>query len=248
MMNETELTAKTRGTERQIALLFSEETPFSAHLLRWEDPLLPDKYDQNCFCYTGQPDEAELAAAAAFQKRRGAGFLKLEGDVPLQKRDGLEESVTLTMTLFGPCDGWKRNSAVTIRGPALPELEELEVRAFGKSWGEDFCRRNIRRMFEKLTYHGAYLSGALAGACFSFTKDGCTCIDGLVVDERFRRQYVATTLLHAVAAAHAGELVFLHADEDDTPKDLYARLGFQATDRLYEYLCTDLGALNLSFP
>ena len=244
-MTLREIVARTRATEREIALLFSTETPFSAHLLKWEDPLLPDKYDQNCFCYTGQPDETELAAAKAFQTRRGLGFLKLEGDAPLENGFGLDKSVTLTMVLRASCDNWKQNPAVTVGTPTLPELEALEVRACGKSYGEDFCRRNIRRMYEKLTYHGAYLGETLAGACFSFAKDGCVCIDGLVVDERFRRRYVATTLLRFVAAAHAGELVFLHADEDDTPKDLYARLGFQTVDRLYEYLCTDFSKLRL---
>ena len=244
-MTPQEIVARTRAAEREIALLFSKETPFSAHLCKWEDPLLPDKYDQNCFCYTGQPDKAELAAAKAYQKERGLGFLKLEGDEPLETGFGLEKSVTLTMTLGGSCDGWKHNPAVTIRKPTLPELEALEVRNFGESYGEDFCRRNIRRMYEKLSYHGAYLGGVLAGACFSFSKDGCTCIDGLVVDERFRRRYAATTLLRFVAAAHKGELVFLHADEDDIPKDMYEKLGFQVTDRLYEYLCTDFSKLQL---
>lgn len=244
-MTPQEITVRTRRTERELALLFSQETSFSAHLRKWEDPLLPDKYDQNCFCYTGQPDEAELAAALQYQKDRGDCFLKLEGDAPLQRHGGLEESVTLTMTLFGNSDGWKQNPAVTVRKPILPELEELEVRAFSNSYGEDFCRRNIRRMFEKLPYHGAYLGDTLAGACFSFTKDDCTCIDGLVVDERFRRQYVATTLLRELAKQNEGKLFFLHADADDTPRQLYEKLGFCVTDTLYEYLCTDFGALKL---
>ena len=240
-MNDPTITARTRATERQQALLFASKTPFSAHLTKWSDPLLPDKYDHNCFSYGNTPPaKAEVEAAKAFQAAHGNRFLKLEGDVPLPEKGGMEESVTLTMVLCGGCDGWNTNPAVTVRKPALPALEALEVRAFGESWGADFCRRNIRRLYDKLDYHGAYLGDTLAGACYSFRFDGCTCIDGLVVDAAFRKQYVATTLLQAVVSAHPDDLVFLHAAAQDTPKTMYEKLGFRATDTLYEYLRTDL--------
>ena len=61
-----------------------------------------------------------------------------------------------------------------------------------------------------------------------------------MVDAAFRKQYVATTLLQAVVSAHPDDLVFLHAAAQDTPKTMYEKLGFRATDTLYEYLRTDL--------
>lgn len=240
-MNDPAITARTRETERQFSLLFASQTPFSAHLTKWSDPLLPDKYDHNCFSYgSTPPTNAEIEAAKAFQTAHSNRFLKLEGDVPLPKKGEMEASVTLTMVLCGGCDGWNTNPAVTVRKPALQELEALEVRTFDESWGADFCRRNIRRLYNQLTYHGAYFGDTLAGACYSFSFDGCTCIDGLVVDAAFRKQYVATTLLRSVAAAHPNETVFLHADAKDTPKTIYEKLGFRVTDTLYEYLRTDL--------
>ena len=61
------------------------------------------------------------------------------------------------------------------------------------------------------------------------------------MDEDFRHRYIATTLLkHAVKEA-AGNVVFLHADADDTPKEMYEKLGFKEADRLYEYLSADIG-------
>ena len=241
MMNDPTITARTRKTERQLALLFADETPFSTHLQKWSDPFLPDKYDHNCFSFGSTPPQpAEIAAAKAFQRLHGCRFLKLEGDVPLEEHGGLEESVTLTMVLCGGFANWNTNPDVTVRKPDLAALEALEVRAFGKSWGEDFCRRNIRRLYESLTYHGAYVGQTLAGACYSFTFDGCTCIDGLVTDAAFRNRLVATTLLASVAAAHPDDLIFLHADANDTPKTMYEKRGFRAVDQLFEYLTTDL--------
>lgn len=244
-MTPQEITARTRAAERQLALLFSEERPFSAHLSKWEDPLLPDKYDFNCFSCSGQPQAEEIAAALRYQKETGAAFLKLESDAPLQNSFGLEQSVTLTMALTAPCDVWNRNPFVTFGRPTLAEAEALEVRHYGPVYGEDFTRRNIRRMFQKLNYHGAYLDGVLAGMCYTFESGGCVCLDGLLTDERSRGKGVATTLLRDLAKQNEGKLLFLHADADDTPRQLYERLGFRVTDTLYEYLCTDLSALKL---
>jgi GNAT superfamily N-acetyltransferase len=244
-MTPQEMTRRTRAAERAQALLFSSERPFSAHLTKWEDPLLPDKYDHNCFFCNGQPEKEEFAAALAYQRDRGAPFLKLESDAPLQNSFGLEESVTLTMTLRAACDGWRQNPRVTFGTPTLPEAEALEVRHYGPVYGEDFTRCNLRRLFGALTYHGAYLDGRLAGMCYTFEHEGCVCLDGLLTDETCRGQGVATTLLRRLAKQNEGKLLFLHADADDTPRRMYEKLGFCETDKLYEYLCTELGALTV---
>ena len=62
-MNDKAITVRTRETERQMAKLFASKTPFSAHLAKWSDPLLPDKYDHNCFSYGNTPPaKAEVEA------------------------------------------------------------------------------------------------------------------------------------------------------------------------------------------
>ena len=172
---------KTRKNEERLISIFSERKPFSEHLVKWEDGLLPDKYDQNFFEYFGQPTKEEFTKAIQYQKEIGAGFMKLEGGEPLSNRFGLEESVTLTMVLRSREAGWTINPALIFCTPPISELEELEVKHFSALYGEDFTRRNIRRLYEKLTYHGAYLNGNLVGACYSFCSDSLTCFDGLIV-------------------------------------------------------------------
>ena len=49
----------------------------------------------------------------------------------------------------------------------------------------------------------------------------------------------------AKTAQERGEILYLHADSEDTPKELYAKMGFQAVDKLYEYLCTDFSKLKI---
>ena len=233
-------TADTRRTEERMAGLFASHRPFSEHLLKWEDPELPDKYDHNCFEYTGQPTEEEFEKALAYQKRQGASFIKLEGNDPLEESFGLEESVTLTMVLKTAGDFRRVNGKLTFRKPSLSEMEDMELRHFGPVYGDDFTRRNIRRLYEKLDYIGAYLEGRLAGSCYSFTSGGLTCIDGLIVDDRYRHRYIATSIISEIGKRHPDSVLFLHADQDDTPKEMYRKLGFETTDQLYEYLCTDI--------
>lgn len=235
----------TRRIDEEQIRLFSENTPFSEHMSKWADPLFPDKYDQNFFSYTGQPTREEFRQALSFQRSRGDNFIKLEGYSPLTDDFGLEKCVTLTMVLQGNASAWKRNPDLCFRAPTPDELEALEVKHFAALYGESFTRRNIRRMAEKLRYHGAYLDDILVGSCYSFDAEGMVCVDGLIVDEGRRRQYIATSLLAHIAELFGDKVLFLHADADDTPKDMYARMGFTVADRLYEYSCTDLANYRL---
>lgn len=43
----------------------------------------------------------------------------------------------------------------------------------------------------------------------------------------------------AVEDEYPDTRLFLHADDDDTPKEMYLKMGFEIVDRLYEYSCTD---------
>lgn len=240
----------TRKTDEKLLALFAVSRPFSAHLTKREDNQLKDKYDHNSFFYVGQPTAEEVQAALAYQKERSDAFLKLEGYEPLENTFGMEGEETLTMVLpkDADIDSWKTNPAVSIRKADFDQLEQLELPYYGPMYGEDFTLRNSRRLRQKLTYLGAYLDGKLVGCCYVFAADGYLCMDSLLVNQDFRCQHIATTLMKqiAVKARAKGNLLYLHADPEDTPKEMYARMGFQVADTVYEYLCTDFTALNLS--
>ena len=232
----------TRIVEEKMAKLFSACNPFSEHLKKWEDKALPDKYDHNCFEYSGQPSMDEFIRALAYQKDRNAGFIKLEGDEPLSDSFCLDAGITLTMILGEDHGAWKTNENISFQIPSVAELEAIEIKHYGKLYGEDFTRRNIRRLYNKYSYYGAYSDGQLVASAYSFTDEELelTCIDGLLVDEDYRKQYIATSLIAYIKGKHPGTTVFLHADDDDSPKEMYLKMGFKITDRLYEYLCTDI--------
>lgn len=239
----------TREIDEQFSALFSVFHPFSQHLTKREDNQLRDKYDHNAFMYTGQPSAQEIRQALAYQQARGDNFLKLEGYEPLANAFGMEPDATLTMVLPKTAEiaGWKINPAVSLQAPDFDQLERHELKYYGPLYGEDFTIRNNRRLREKLTYRGAYLEGKLVGSCYVYSAGGYTCMDSLVVNEDYRHRYVATTLLRQIAeeARAEGKVLYLHADPDDTPKDMYARMGFEVVDKVYEYLCTDFKELKL---
>ncbi len=227
---------RTRENENALLERFCEKRNFTEHMARWIDDKLPDKYDQNFFECTGQPSEEEFRKALQYQKERGDHFIKLESHEPLLQDFGLERGMTLTMVLEGDCSTWKQNPQVIIRKPEEADLVENEVRSFGKIYGEDFTVRNAKRNYKMLDYVGAYLDGKLVGSCYAFARDKAVCIDGLIVNEENRHWYVATTLLKHIAMRNQEKLVFLHADEDDTPKEMYRKMGFVTADVNHEYM------------
>lgn len=234
-----------RAAEADMLRLFSVKQQFSEHLSRWIDDELPDKYDHNFFEYTAQPSQEEFQAALAFQKERGDAFIKLGGDSPLENAFGLTESATAALILEQDHQNWRRNPELSFGEPTVSELEVLELSQFGLIYGESFTRRNLRRLLDKFDFYGAYVCGELVGSCYAFSSHGWTCIDGLLVDIDHRRQGIATSLLAHVADHAAGQKIFLHADPDDEPYQMYLKLGFREHSRVYEYLCSGLMMLKL---
>lgn len=43
-----------------------------------------------------------------------------------------------------------------------------------------------------------------------------------------------------IIIAASDSVMYLHADRDDTPKEMYRKMGFEDIDLLYEYVCTEL--------
>ena len=248
-MNPIEIREALRGADEAFDKLFSVETRFSEHLYKQSDARLPDMYDHNAFVTDGVPSVEELKAAQSFQKENGNDFLKINSNIKLSDEIleffGLEEDRTDTMLLEkGHLDAWKRNANVLIKNSKNDAIADdvlsVELQNYGEDYGEDFVKRKMRRYLSvsentsNFYYFGAYVDGKIAGACYAFDSHGYVCIDGLAVNKPFRRQYVATTLLAHIAELF-GERLYLHDDAEDTPKDMYRRMGFHTVDVWYEY-------------
>ena len=245
--------SRIRKAERSFKMLFSQKCAFSEHLEKWQDDDLYDMYDHNQFVpLLDDPTDKELEQAIAYQHQLGRGFLKLDTreklDEALIKRFSLEECCTETMLLRNKKENmarWKSNPDVIIHDSAssdvLADLLQIDIETFASDYGEDFIRRRDARYVKKAMetpgfhYYVAYLDGKVAGSCYACAIDGYVVMDALVVREAFRKRYVATTLMKHIASQFKEEM-FLHADADDTPKEMYGKMGFETVDELYEYL------------
>ena len=245
--------SRIRKAERSFKTLFSQKCAFSEHLEKWQDDDLYDMYDHNQFVpLLDDPTDKELEQAIAYQHQLGRGFLKLDTreklDEALTERFSLEECCTETMLLQNKqknIEAWKCNPDVIIHDSAssdvLADLLQIDIETFASDYGEDFIRRRDARYVKKAMetqgfhYYVAYLDGKVAGSCYACAIDGYVVMDALVVREAFRKRYVATTLMKHIASQFKEEM-FLHADADDTPKEMYGKMGFETVDELYEYL------------
>ncbi len=244
-----------RHVEDTFAALFSEVKPFSANLLKKEDHVLYDKYDHNQFVVNGEVNLQEVKDAFAYQLNKGDDFIKFDSRKRLNEamvhEFDLEESITDTMVLEEGC-GWEENVDIYIKDLQFDDfgtdLIDLEVRHYGEAYGESFCKRNVEQLIDtvhkdaRLHYYGAFSGNELVGSVFAFCEGDYVMIDSLLVDEKHRHQLIATTLLKFIVQVFEGKTIFLHADEDDTPKEMYMNLGFVNKDVLYEY--TKVGIKN----
>lgn len=245
--------SRIRKAERSFKMLFSQKCAFSEHLEKWQDDDLYDMYDHNQFVpLLDDPTDKELEQAIAYQHQLGRGFLKIDTreklDEALTERFSLEKCCTETMLLRNKqknIEAWKCNSDVIIHDSAssdvLADLLQIDIETFASDYGEDFIRRRDARYVKKAMetqgfhYYVAYLDRKPAGSCYAYAIDGYVVMDALVVREAFRKRYVATTLMKHIASQFKEEM-FLHADADDTPKEMYRKMGFETVDELYEYL------------
>lgn len=245
--------SRIRKAERSFKMLFSQKCAFSEHLEKWQDDDLYDMYDHNQFVpLLDDTTDKELEQAIAYQHQLGRGFLKLDTreklDEALTERFSLEKCCTETMLLRNKKENmarWKSNPDVIIHDSAssdvLADLLQIDIETFASDYGEDFIRRRDARYVKKAMetpgfhYYVAYLDRKVAGSCYACAIDGYVVMDALVVREAFRKRYVATTLMKHIASQFKEEM-FLHADADDTPKEMYRKMGFETVDELYEYL------------
>lgn len=231
------------GCEEEFLKLFCKKYKFSEYLYKYEDKEIYDMYDHNFFVYNDKTTIAELEKAIQYQKTQKLDYFKLIADKKISRKIlnqiGLKESCTLTMLHDNKTDRFKINDRVAIKTVTLQDLNAIEIKHYGKLYGEAFLRRRNKCFLSKakendnFNYYGAYINNKIAGVCYAYTYRDYTCLDSLLVDKRYRHKYVASTLIKYVK--DSSEFLFLHADNDDTPKKMYMKFGFKQLSKKYEY-------------
>lgn len=96
-----------------------------------------------------------------------------------------------------------------------------------------------RRIAAHVRYFGARTDGEIASYCELFSDGETAQIESVMTHERFRGRGLASAVVTAAlrdAQARGHSLVFLCADDGDWPKELYVKLGFAASGRVWDAL------------
>ena len=172
-----------------------------------------------------------MVAGAEVAKRVRPGFL--EG--------GNQEVVNLTMELRRPPD----------REPPAAELVELGAAELGPTVNaymrggprDEHAQRELALLKEELGHSGvrflaALVEGEVAGWCEMRRHATAGQVEDVVVLEPFRGRGLARALVcRAVERLRADgcDSIFVVADDNDTVKDLYRRLGFDDVGRRWSF-------------
>jgi ribosomal protein S18 acetylase RimI-like enzyme len=233
-----------RGGTRQRA------TPLGTLVLT---PELPRRWDSNYLLVDRPADTSEILAEAehAFSAA-GIGHRKLtvtDGDLGKKLRaelplDWLRQSL-LVMARRRPPDRERDLSAVVAVDEArLRPGRTAELARYEWARDPDVVREilDAKLLFARVAethFLAALVDGEVASWSDLYVADGVAQVEDVGTLERFRNRGLASAVvLTAVRVAEeaGAELIFLVADEDDWPKDLYGRLGFDTVGRIHEFV------------
>jgi ribosomal protein S18 acetylase RimI-like enzyme len=135
----------------------------------------------------------------------------------------------------------------------LSRAEEVSIEELEPVWAEDtgrepFDAETVRQLVANkwvvmasrdTKLLAARVDGAIASYCELYSHGGVGQIEAVGTLEEFRNRGLArATVVSALAASReaGNDLTFLMARDDDWPKELYRKLGFDEVGREYEFV------------
>ena len=238
MRESSERVAERRERTRYGVALFVDSLP----LVHWVNTLA---VDLGVRASAGElaADAGAVQARAGLRHRRLSISDELGGDVETRLRDlGWKVERLLVM----PHGGGGRDvdtSGVEEMDPA--ELEPAWAAGMRESIRDEQTVRQLvaaqhrRRLAREVRYFGARADGEIASYCEQFSDGETAQIESVMTREPFRGRGLASAVVTAAlrdAHARGHSLVFLCADDEDWPKELYAKLGFGVSGRVWDFV------------
>jgi GNAT superfamily N-acetyltransferase len=187
--------------------------------------------------------DAERAQAAAGLEHRRLVIddrLGREVEADLQARGWTMERL-LVMPF---CGGGRDVDTSAVAEVAAAEVEPawaMGIRSEGRD--EETVRQlvaaqHLRRLAVDVTYFAARVDGGIASYCELFSDGATAQIESVMTLPEFRGRGLATAVVSAALAKarDANTLTFLVADDEDWPKDLYAKLGFAPVGTIWSFV------------
>jgi len=180
--------------------------------------------------FAGLPIRHVVVADAQTAERLRPGFLER----------GYKEAVFVTMELRRPPD--REPPAADVAEVGTAELAP-SVEAFGRGVRDEDAVRELCRLKEELSHTGvrylaARVEGEVAGWCEMRCDDSGGQVEDVVVLEPFRGRGLARALVCGAIErlrSDGWDRIFVVANDRDTVKDLYRRLGFDDVGRRWSF-------------
>lgn len=200
----------------------------------------------------------EALVAAAEEILGGRGLKHRKAEVPYSS-----EGPVLAEG-FKALEGWTVDTLITMKLTGVPDRAPVpgtaEEVAFEElqTFREEGVRRgpyaknedDVRQLVDKngvwhetigARHFAARMDGRIVSGCDLYVMDGVGQIEDVDTFEEAQNKGLARAVVGsaAAAAAEAGcDLIFLNADDDDWPKELYRKLGFETIGVFHQFLKT----------
>ena len=243
-----------REIENEYINIFSAHENCSGYE-RFYDDKLPGMYAFNCIFikeFTGEEICRLLADKLKEYKDRKQEFLKVlvHPEVMLtdeQKSEAagmgfeLKTNIYMRLSSYNDQKFEKREVCRVKRACTDEEFQHISMLDIKSSTEagipEDFAidkaarKRDVYKSGDNnLEAYIAYFDGEPAGKCELFIQDGYAKIEDFDVVKKHQRKGIGTTMLRSMiedAISREVRNIYLIADKDDTPRDMYSRLGFE---------------------
>jgi len=242
--------------EQEYIRCFSKTTEHE-DFVQYSDALLPDMYKHNFIAVrkTVEPDKIRdlLGRALSEAKAQKTSFLRAElpagqdyPDVVLDFPGAVREHLGVYLYPSDDVPDWNVRDDCTVKKieteEMVEQLTQLDLVHDRISCGEDFCIRRTHRRGQVYLSGAAcssylcYLDGVPVGNCDLFVHGDTAKIEDFAVLPDYQHKGIGTAILkHMISAAieDGAKVIYLCASEDDTPREMYRKLGFQKVMNFY---------------
>lgn len=219
-------------------------------IIRFRDSQLPDMYDHN-FTYIKKALSVDALQQVIQEEielslHENKDFCKITMDyIPDEKcldslnrkietgHDGRYVYIPMKSPVWNTVDGSQMLKVAD--SSMIEDLVSMDLIHDCGTCGEDFCNRRARRRGEvylseiPLDSYICYYNGIPVGSCDLFLYNDTAKIEDFAVLPEYQRRGFGTTILKYlidIALIKGVKTIYLITDEDDTPKEMYQRLGF----------------------
>lgn len=252
-MISQEIIKKVEKSKQHFTELFSSIFFNNQTYTRYFDKNLADMYDHNFSSFIKEVDDKSFNELLDIKRELNEGFMKISLKEPcgLLTAKGFQKEILLTLlkedysNFSIPEIDFVTYKRYSEHKEIIEDLIKIEKEYYGTLYTEDFCERRWRRHQEvidnghkELEIWGVYHNDKMIGFAYSYFNDDVVAMDSLLTINEYRNKYVASNLIKEIANYYKVP-IYLHADEEETPKEIYYKLGFKKIATSYDYLLVD---------